>query len=195
MGRSMTALVMVLMMVLGACGDSGGAVKTSATSPPEVFTMDTLEAVCRDIPSPRSASYDAAVPGPHPVAVFEGEAPEFRQSFVSLPTGWTVLEFERYPDISLVACLDRTSTELLQVCDQYEVDLEGDYVVETYASTYDVTVRVATTGEVLDSTTIEVAQDECPGFVMFTEGEYTEQWYGSYADALQAFLASHVSGG
>ena len=85
------------------------------------------------------------------------------------------------------------SDELAQTCTGYTDDDGGDSgkTVEYHSATYGVTLRAATTAEVIDETTIEAAADDCPMLAFFDEGETTVTEYAD-VDA-DAFLLPHAT--
>ena len=197
--RTTIGLVLALAVLTAACGSSddadGGdaaAPETTAASGVAVFS-DDFESVCRGTGVAAAAAYDPAAPGPHPLLVFAGEDPEYSQRFATLPDGWEA----SYPDLDraeLVVCVDRTSATQVRTCTDYEVDAEGDYRVEVFDASYEVTLYRATDASVVDSTSFDVVSDGCPGFVLFTEGEEVKEWFDPYDDRLEAFLQPHVAG-
>lgn len=188
---------LAIIVGLTACGgsdDEGGTDGTGSTAAaPDTLFSDDFESVCRGATVAAATPYESGTPGLHPVLVFSGEDPEYSQDFTTLPDGWSA----QYPELAateLVACVDRLSATKVETCDGYDVELEGDYSVETYDAIYEVTLYAATTGREIDRVTFDVPATGCPSFVMFTEGENVRPWYEPFGDRLEAFLAPHVAG-
>lgn len=195
--RSTWAAAAVLICVAAgaaACGDggTGEGTDTSGAAGEGLFAGD-FESVCRGSAVSAATAYESGTPGIHPLLVFTGEAPEYTQDFPTLPDGWVA----EYPDLEtteLVACVNRLSAALVERCAGYDVDLEGDYSVETYDAIYEVVVYAAATATEIDRTTLDVPAAGCPSFVLFTEGEHVRAWYEPLGDRLEAFLAPHATG-
>jgi hypothetical protein len=215
--RNRSALVAALAVVIafgGACGgddddstastgdaaDTGDATDTggdSTTAPAAVQHFDSdLAQVCRGTGVDWATPYDHARTGPHKVVVFQGPV---ETDMTALSTGnaeWDVLFDEAsdaYAEVELVACAVRTADELTQTCTGYTDDDGSDTgkTVEYHSATYAVTLRSATTAEVIDETTIESAADVCPMLVFFDEGETTTTEYASVD--VNAFLLPHAT--
>jgi hypothetical protein len=189
------ALVVSAALVVAACGGESEDAGGEATPPDASSNLfgDDFESVCRGIAVPGATAYEAGAPGIHPLLVFSGEAPDFTQDFTALPDGW-VAQYPDLEDAELVACVNRVSATLVDTCTGYDVDLEGDYSVETYDATYDVALYAATTAAEVARARLEVPAAGCPSFVLFTEGENVRAWYEPIGDRLEAFLAPHVGG-
>jgi hypothetical protein len=199
--RTTSAAVMVMVLV-GACGGGDddpdaneGGDSTTLAPAAQHFDSD-LAQVCRGTGVDWATPYDPANTGPHKVVVFQG--PD-ETDLTSVSTGnaeWDVLfdsATDAYAEVELVACAVRTSDELTQTCTGYENDdgTDSGNTVEYHSATYGVTLRAATTAEVVDETTIEAAADVCPMLVYFDEGETTATQYAS-VDA-DAFLLPHAT--
>lgn len=179
-------------------GDTTEAAGGDSTTPPEAvqhFDSDFAQ-VCRGTGVDWATPYDPARTGPHKVVVFQGPV---ETDMTTVSTGnaeWDVLFDEAgdaYAEVELVACAVRTADELTQTCTGYTDDDGSDSgkTVEYHSATYAVTLRAATTAEVIDETTIEAAADVCPMLVFFDEGETTTTQYAS-VDANE-FLLPHAT--
>ena len=204
-GRTI-ALTVIVMVLAGACGggdddsaeDTAGDTAIDSTTPsPSAQHFDSdLAQVCRGTGVEWATPYDPATTGAHKVVVFQG--PD-ETDMTAVSTGnaeWDVLfdaATDAYAAVELVACAVRTSDELAQTCTGYEDDdgTDSGKSVEYHSATYEVTLRAATTAEVVDETTIEAAADVCPMLVFFDEGESTTTQYAS-VDA-DAFLLPHAT--
>jgi hypothetical protein len=190
-------LLTFVLVAAAACssGDAegdGNAGAPSATAP-AALSADDFESVCRGTAVPGATAFEPTTPGTRKVLVFSGEHPEYAQDHTSMPDGWV----SRYPDLAatqLVACIDRVSNEKVETCTGYDVDLDGDYSVETFDTVYEVTLYAAVTAVTVDTATFAVPAAGCPSFVLFTEGEETRAWHEPFDDHLEAFLAPHVNG-
>lgn len=199
-GRVIAVAVLVIVLV-GACGgsddDSAANAGGDSTLAPTSQHFDSdLAQVCRGTGADWATPYDPATTGPHKVVVFQG--PD-ATDLTSVSTGnaeWDVLfdsATDAYAAVELVACAVRTSDELAQTCTGYENDdgTDSGKTLEYHSATYEVTLRAATTAEVIDETTIDAAADVCPMLVYFDEGESTATQYAS-VDA-DAFLLPHAT--
>lgn len=200
---ALAAAVATVIALSGACGggdddDSSGDTAGGSTTMPAVaqhFDTD-LAQVCRGTGVDWATPYDHATPGPHKVVVFQG--PEVTD-LTSVSTGnaeWDVLfdpASDAYAAVELVVCAVRTGEELAQTCTGYTDDdgTDSGKTVDYYSATYAVTLRAATTAEVIDETTVEADADVCPMLVYFDEGETTAIQYASVD--VNAFLLPHAT--
>ena len=101
--------VIALSLAFAACSDDVAAPTTggaATTAPFDLIFADEFERVCRGIPALSGTAYERGTPGLHPLLIFRGEHPEYRQDFTSLPDGW-VTTFGEFDRTELVACLNR----------------------------------------------------------------------------------------
>ena len=149
--------------------------------------------VCRGVTLPGATAYDPARAGVHPLITMAGEDPSYETSLAVLPDQWDPVTGEEQT-VELVACMNRTSSALVQTCDGYLDDDGNDTgnVVEMHDTTYDIRVIAATTGEVVATTQLEATDEECPSFVFFEADEPVKPWYAEPTDSLTAFLAPYV---
>ncbi len=139
----------------------------------ELFDTDFAQ-VCRDTGQPAAAAYEP-VAGVHPIVVMTSEdGVEFTGSYTTtLPDGWSVL----YPDLAsaeLVLCQSVVSTTPTEVCTGYTDDDNpdaGESSVQMFDVTYELSVRVAATAEVLHTESVEASDEDCPMMVFFDEGD------------------------
>lgn len=189
------ALSICVALAAVACGGEGrnGGAPVSVTGAGDDLFADDFEPVCRGIAVPGATPYDPGAPGMHPLLVFSGAAPDFTQDVTTLPDGWGA----QHPDLEdteIVACVDRVAATLADTCTGYDVELEGDYSVETHDAVYDVVLYAATSAAEIARLTLDVPAAGCPSVVLFTEGEHVRAWYEPFGDRLEAFLAPHVGG-
>jgi hypothetical protein len=145
----------------------------SPTVPAAELTDDEFDQVCRDT-GQASAPEFVAGPGVHPALLLASDGVSFGLMSTTLPEGWTAAT---PGDAQLVICSVLTAATSNQLCDGYTDDAGEPLQVETFDSTYDVTVRVARTAEVLHSEQVVVPGTECPMFMTFTGVEGPEPYY------------------
>ena len=180
--------VLVATLALAACssGDSGGGANSS-----KMFPAD-FEPACRAHPVVGATAYNAATPGIHPLVVLAGQdTNQLDEAYLDIPTEWTIVyndATDEYAKAQLVVCVVRTDATLAQECTGYESDgKDTGNVVQLYSAEYAVSVHEATTGKELGATAITAEATECPGFVMFSEGEDSKDWYETNDAAIAEF--------
>lgn len=139
----------------------------------ELFDTDFAQ-VCRDTGQPAAAPYEQ-VAGVHPLVVMTSDdGVEFTGSYTAtLPDGWSVL----YPDLAsaeLVLCQSVVSSTPTELCTGYTDDENpdaGESSVQMFDVTYELSVRVAATAEVLHTENVEASDEDCPMMVFFDEGD------------------------
>ncbi len=201
----MTILTLAALSAVPGCGggdddaDEPGIGEPSAVSAaPTVaaasqhFSTD-FEPVCRGTGAEFATPYDPAVAGVHPTLMLQGaDVDDLVESTAGLNPEWTVMfdaTADAYAEVELVVCSVRTAAVLTQTCTGYQDEgVDTGNTVDLYAATYAVTVRVARTAEVLAETTVDTPGDECPMFVMFTEGESSTEWYDEDGQAVIDFV-------
>ena len=150
----------------------------------ELFDTDFAQ-VCRGTGLPQAAAYEP-VAGVHPlVAMSSEDGVEFTGSFTTtLPDGWSLL----YPDLAsaeLVLCESVVSTTPQELCTGYVDDENpdaGESSVQVMDVTYEITLHVATTAEVLHTETVEASDDACPMLVFFDEDDPDPKPWNSSVD-------------
>lgn len=203
MRRIALAMLVFITLALGACGggdsddSSSGDSESSADSSTETTVSDILfssdfEQVCRGI-AQEGGSTVGTSGGTSPLLVFTGVDPEYSQAFGVVPDEWEP-EFGDEATIEMVLCLDRTAETESELCEGYEDD-GIEWAVQTFDATYEVTLRAATTAEVIASTSIDAAADGCPMFSSYSQGDPSPvPNYARPDDAIQAFAVEHVQG-
>ncbi|MEM1279713.1 MAG: hypothetical protein AAGG53_06720 [Cyanobacteria bacterium P01_H01_bin.152] len=160
----------------------------------QVFPDDFAQ-VCNGIGLAPAAAYEPMPGEIHHLYVFErdSDTAAYAKSYRDLPEGWEK-DWEDSQNTQLVACLTVTQATLAKTCEFPPEEGETDvYVLETYNTAYDVAIYHAQSGEQLNSTTFELpADDECPMFHMFTEGELTDTSSPDYSQALLEFVKPYV---
>ena len=192
MGRIGFSLIIGMGLLWGLAGCGGGEPDPNAT-----ITNIDFDGVCKGEPLARAAAYDAAGAAPHTVIVMTdstigAEYDEYFSRFISdIPADWVAQIVEGtfdYSTVQLVTCVHRSAVELIESC-----EFEDDYVLNTHASTYELTLRAAQSGEVVAQETVTNG-GECPTFHMFTEGETNEDYFTDIDDEqILAFIEPYVA--
>ena len=94
----------------------------------------------------------------------------------------------------MVACLNRTASELVETCTDYE-DQEDDiqFAIELHDATYAVALYSAKSGEELAVTTLMVRSGDCPIFAVFETAKPTRVDYADPEDQLAEFVRPFVA--
>jgi hypothetical protein len=150
----------------------------------ELFDSDFAQ-VCRGTGLPQASEYEPAA-GVHPLVLLSSEdGVEYTGSFsTTLPDGWSLL----YPDLAsaeLVLCETVVSTTPRELCTGYTDDDNpdaGESSVQVFDVTYEISLRVATTAEVLHTETVEASDDTCPMLVFFDENDPDPKPWNSSID-------------
>ena len=193
--------VAVLALSLAGCGDDGGSDGGSNggdgdTSGP-IFP-DDFKPVCQGATVSAATAYDENAPTHKAVYFASSDDDDLTDRSSNLPADWTVAfstEGDALAAIDLVLCVTRTAEELVQECTGYEDEgVDTGNVVNWHTATYDVSVRAATTGQVLAEETMEATDEECPSFVFFDEEkDDTQDMYAEVPeDDLIGFLKPFV---
>lgn len=131
---------------------------------PERLATDDLHQVCRGAGQVSAAEYVAG-PGIHPVLALGQTDAELGELSVALPEGWAA---QAASDTQLVICAVLIEAVSNQICGGYRHSESGaELEVEAFDATYDVTVRVSRTAEVLAAEQVLVPGSECPTFTTF----------------------------
>ena len=170
---------------------------TTLSSETYYEVLARAEAVCRGAAMAEAAVYDPDEPGPHPVLVFAGNHPDYGLyellPEVPLAEGWNA-DLNKYSEVELVTCVDgRDGLELAQVC---EVSGEPGRSVEIYdAAGFNLTLRVAATGEAIATGTVDGSEpEECPISVIFSGDQEVVRLYTvPSAESLSEVLAPLVA--
>lgn len=187
-------------LTAGTGGDTGGSASTSsAEDGPDVpaFAQD-LERVCTDgLGYPGLPAYDRKKKTVHPAMLMNKPGDDWSQSEPSagdFPKGWFLGYSDKPAETELVVCVERTkATASGKVC-----DMEGDdgkpFKVRTYNTSYRLKVVEARTGEELYTHTGEAKSDECPVYMLTSEGEDKDKYYNEvrpkdFRKNVQPFIA------
>lgn len=139
----------------------------------ELFDTDFAQ-VCRGTGLPQASAYEPAA-GVHPLVSLSSEdGVDYTGSFTTtLPDGWSLL----YPELAsaeLVLCETVVSTTPQELCTGYVDDENpdaGESSVQVFDVTYEISLRVATTAEVLHTEKVDASDDSCPMLIFFDEGD------------------------
>ena len=206
---SLTLLAVVLAALAAACGTtsttSGSPTTTegssaiasapATTAPAQLFASD-FEGSCQGATVSSATAYDPAAAS-HKILLFTSYEDSLVEDSLTLPADWQVTfeaDGNAYAAIELVACALRTEEAFVQDCTGYESDgVVTENVAKLHNATYELTVREATTGTALGSTTIATAEDECPMFVTFEGEQDTVDYFAPPPDdQVTAFLKPFV---
>jgi|GEM_PF-5359861 len=105
----------------------------------------------------------------------------------SVPETWRK-DQEPGAKIELVLCTTEVARELEEECEFKD----KDYMLELYEVAYRVSLREAKTGEVIESTILEVSGGRCPYSHTFRKGEYVDTREGSIFRPLKRFVKPYV---
>ncbi|HVF53761.1 MAG TPA: hypothetical protein VNC78_09180 [Actinomycetota bacterium] len=201
--RSARFLLVVALLVFGACGggsdtsdtagDTAPATDESAPAVDEYVASSDFEQVCGGGTVSASAPYEKTK-GIHPLLAFDGEDPEYTQMTLDFPEGWEADTLSPQ-EAELVACLNRTSEKLEETCEGYESDDNpGEtFAVELYSATYDVTLYEAQTGAEVTTGKIQTKGGDCPMIAFFDEGEEVQVDYADPSAQLRSLVAEFVA--
>ena len=177
-------------------GDAGGGGETPAVA--DMLFPDSFKGVCSGAGVSAATAYDPAGKA-HKALYFATYEDDFLDQSSNLPADWTVqwsADSNALAAIDLVACAKRTAEQQVKVCDGYQTDGKPTQnKVNWHTATYELSVREATTGKVLATTTVEATDTDCPMFQSFDGDADTEDGYASLSDSAVAdFLRPHITG-
>lgn len=183
----------------GAGGGGGGGGGGDTLAAENLFDTD-FEKVCDGVGQPLATAYSPTPGVIHPTVVLVAEDGYMTSRSSAVRAGWERVWAPEatmaMTELELVACAERTASESVQDCTGYQVDgVDTDSVVHLHRTTYDITLRAATTGAEVATTTITALDDGCPMFVSFSEGENEKDWYSFDDAAVQDFLAPYAAPG
>lgn len=202
------ALAFASILMVAGCGGSDGDASSgdgsgvtvgdggtdgAAELPTSLFSEADLAPVCRGTGIPEATPFQAGA-GVHPVAVLGGEDPEYGLLSVTLPDGWTP-EIGEVATAELVACANRVAATESELCEGFEDEESGlAWAVQTHDATWEVTLREATTAEIVAEMTFEAEADGCPVFSTYREGDPNPKLdYEAPGADLEVFLKEHVA--
>lgn len=179
-----------------AGGDADGGTGTETAQVSQLFP-DSFKGVCSGASVSTATAYDSKA-ATHKALYFETYKDDLMDQSSTLPPDWTV-QFSPDEDalkaIDLVACARRTAAREVKVCDGYETDDKPTQnKVRWHTATYELSVREATTGKELATTTVEATDSDCPMFMSFDGDSDTVDGYASLSDSVVAdFLRPHMA--
>lgn len=174
-------------LTIAGCGSDGGSSDGGSNGGGDpaadaVLFPDNFEGVCQGATVSAATPYDESAAS-HKAVYFTTYEDSLLDQSSELPTDWTVTfspDGNALQAIDLVACAVRTAEEPVQTCEGYEDDgQDTGNKVNWHTATYDVSVREATTGEVLAEETVEADDKECPMFASFDDEKQTIDMYAS----------------
>ena len=195
-------VAVLALAALASCGgndDSAGggdAAGGAGAAQASVLFPDNFKGVCSGATVSNATAYDPAGAA-HKALYFRTYEEDFTDSSSSLPGDWTVQwspDGDALKAIDLVVCAKRTAAQQVKVCDGYQNDGKPTQnKVNWHTATYEVSVREATTGKVLATTTMEATNADCPMFQSFDSDSETVDGYASLSDSAVAdFLRPHI---
>ncbi|MDP3892004.1 hypothetical protein [Nocardioides sp.] len=203
--RAIRAALTVSCLVLStaACGsgaeagrDNGGG-DTAGGSGSGVLFPDDFKTVCGGAPQSRATSYDPAAAG-HKALYFGTYGDSLLdQSSTVLPADWTVTfdpDGDALAAVDLVVCAERTAATEARMCEGYEDDgVPTGNRVRLHHATWQLSVRDAVTGEVIDEQTMKTRANVCPMITSFDGTDQTKDEYARIPDErIAAFLRPHM---
>lgn len=200
----LTTGFVAVALAITACGgsttSSGSAPTTEVTAkgtaaPKQLFSSD-FEGSCQGATVSTATAYDPAAAA-HKVLLFSTYEDSLIEDITTLPSDWQVTfeaEGNAYAAVDLVACAVRIEEAFVEDCTGYESDgVATQNVAKLHTATYELTVREATTGNELGSTTIAAAMDSCPMFVTFeSDDDVVDYFAPPTEDEVTAFLKPFV---
>ncbi|GAA3821757.1 hypothetical protein ACFS5L_20000 [Streptomyces phyllanthi] len=189
----------------GTTGGTGGGTgksssKGSAADGPEVpeSTLD-LERVCTDgLGFSGMPAYDRTKKTVHPAMLMNNSGDtwsQFEPPSGDFPKGWFLGYSDKPADAELVVCLENRTkaTATGKVCDM-ETDDGKPLKIRTYNTSYRLRIVEARTGKELYKHTGEAKSDECPVYMLTSEGEDKDKYYNEvrpkdYRKRVKPFIA------
>ena len=181
-----------------AKGGSGGNAAQADVAVGSVLFPDNFKGVCSGASVSTATAYNPGAAA-HKALYFSTYQDGFTDRSSSLPGDWTVQwspNGDALRAIDLVVCARRTAAQEVKVCDGYKNgDKPTQNKVRWHTATYEVSVREATTGKVLATTTMEATDTDCPMFQSFDSDSETVDGYDGLSDtAVADFLRPHIAG-
>ena len=196
------AAILALAALASCGGDEGGTAGSEAgdaagVAQASLLFPDNFKGVCSGASVSTATAYYPQGQA-HKALYFATYEDDLLDQSSTLPPDWTVLfspDSDALRAIDLVACARRTAAEEVKVCDGYETDGKPTQnKVRWHTATYEVSVREATTGKVLATTTMEASDTDCPMFQSFDGDSDTVDGYAGLSDtAVADFLRPHMA--
>lgn len=99
-------------------------------------------------------------------------------------------EKDKAEETELVLCKTQIKRERVKEC-KFE-NLSEEYTLEIYDTADKVALYAAKTGEVLNSSTLEVPGGDCPSSHFFTEGKFVDSQEGSDLEQTVKFVKPYI---
>ncbi|MFJ8636455.1 hypothetical protein [Streptomyces sp. NPDC093568] len=157
-----------------------------------------LERVCTDgLGYSGMPAYDRTKKALHPALLMSTTGDGWSHSEPSAgdyPKGWFLGYADKPADAELIVCVERTkATPTGKVCDM-ESDGGKPMKVRTYNTSYRLRVLEARTGDELYKSAGDAKSDECPVYMLTSEGEDKDKYYNEvrpkdYRKRVQPFIA------
>lgn len=139
-------------------------------------------------------------PGPHPFVLLQesDSGSMFDRTISSAPPGWTIvgdLDFDdnsEFVATELIACATQSSSVATGIMCDLEMDDGSIVTLELVDVTIDLTIREATTGNIVGTETLDGSDTECPFFVLINEGDTQHEntpTDDDYISALKPYVA------
>lgn len=200
--RKLLALFLPLVLLLTSCGSFMDEVRDELASELEydysddydwdewedALWLSDFDDVCQGAPNVNGTAYTQE-PGSHPVAIFDRDSSyeDFYNTSYILPEVWEA-SYDEPETTELVVCLTTVPGEFVEAC---EYDIEGEtYILNNYTAAYTTELYEATTGALVDSTTLELPAEECPMYWYFFD--LTEDYYPTYDQPLTDWIKPYV---
>ncbi|BAN03814.1 hypothetical protein [Ilumatobacter coccineus] len=141
--------------------------------------LSDFERVCTTETGFAGATPYSDGPGPHPfVLLVESDSGSmFDRTISDAPPGWAIetdLDFDdnsEFVATELIACATQSSAEPTGIMCDLELDDDSVVTLELVDVTMDLTIREATTGNVVGTETLDGSDAECPFFALINDGD------------------------
>jgi hypothetical protein len=202
--RRLIALMPLLALLLTSCSGFVEEVRNEVESELEAFEtyddydyeyddyedmvfLSDFEDACSGVAMDKGTALSES--GIHPVALFDRDS-EFESYYNTsyiLPESWEA-SYETPEETELVVCLTTVPGDFVEAC---PYDIEGvEYNLSNYTASYEAELYVATTGELLASTMLELPAEECPMYWYFYDLE--EDYYPGYDQVLTDWIKPYA---
>ncbi|KAB7752906.1 hypothetical protein [Mycolicibacterium mucogenicum] len=187
LNRARVATIVVAgagLAFLAACSHVDAAKPTPTLDPttspaPAKLTSADFMAVCQGATQSRATDYQPDTKS-HKTILFTPLVHGLVEDTSTLPSDWTVqfdADRNTYAAIDTVVCVETKDEQSLKECSGYQDNGHSTAnKVDLRATTYTVTVRVATTGKELGTTELSGTDDTCPMFMSFDDDTQTKQY-------------------
>lgn len=171
---------------------------TTSTSPPAAAKLTSADfmSVCQGATQSRATGYNPDALS-HKTILFTPLSHGLVEDTSTLPSDWTVqfdANRDTYAAIDTVVCVETKDEQSVKECTGYEDNGHATAnKVDLRATTYTVTVRVATTGKELATTELSGTDTTCPMFMSFDDDTQTKPYnVPPPKDDLIAFIKQFV---